>query len=102
MTSTSTQQTVPSPGHRTAPMCAQRGPFPVVIVRPATTTLPSYLRRQRRRQRAANQPAAALTDQCRGAVGPGHGLDASVGIDLDDPRDYLSYLPGRQVVCDII
>jgi hypothetical protein len=103
MTSTPTHQVVPSAQGRTGtPQCRQPGPFPALVVRPATVTLPSYLRRHRRRQRAANQLAAALTDQCRAAVGPGHGLDGSVGVSLDDPRDYLLYVPGRQVVCDVI
>jgi hypothetical protein len=63
------------------------------VVRTAAATLPSYLRRHRVRQRAGNLLAAALADQCRAAVGLGHCLDGSVGVNLDDACDYLLYLP---------
>jgi len=65
-------------------------------------TLPSYLRRHRRRQRAANQLAADLTDQCRTDIDPRHRVADGIGVNLDDPYDYLVWLPDRQVVCDII
>jgi hypothetical protein len=104
MTSTTMQQSAaPSrrrTGARRAP--AQPGPFPVVVVHPATVQLPGYLRWHRPRQRAANRLAAHLTDRCRAAVQPRHGLDEGVGVDLDNPRDPLMHLVGQQVVHRII
>ncbi len=103
MTSTATPQTaLPARGRTRAPQGDGPGPFPVVVVRPATMTLPSYLRRHRRRQRAANQLAADLTDQCRTDIDPRHRVADGIGVNLDDPYDYLVWLPDRQVVCDII
>jgi hypothetical protein len=101
---TSTQHAVASSRRRTGARQAsgEPGPFPVVVVHPATVTLPGYLRWHRRRQRGANRLAAELTEQCRAALQPGHGLDGGFGVNLDDPRDYGLYLPGRQVVCGII
>jgi hypothetical protein len=102
VTSTSTQPAVPAAPRAGASRSGQPGPFPVVVVRAATVTLPAYLRRQRGRQRGANQLAAALTDRSRAACVPGHSLDHSFWINLDDPHDYLLYLPARQVVDDLI
>src|SRR5437762_1531931 len=71
------------------------GPFPTAIVRPATTTPPTYLRRHLRRQGNANQLAAALTEQCRAGLGPGSLLEGDVWVDIDDPRDDWWYVPTR-------
>ena len=101
MTSTSIQPTVASsPCHDTP--CAQTGPFPSLIVRPATATPPTYLRRHVRRQGNANRLAAALTERCRAGLGPGSLLEGDIWVDIDDPRDDWWYLPSRQVVDDII
>jgi hypothetical protein len=72
------------------------------VVRPATATLPSYLRRHRPWQRAANQLAAALTEQSRTAVGPGQLVHHGIGVNLDDPHSFLLWLPRREVVGNII
>ncbi|MGI5243374.1 hypothetical protein [Dactylosporangium sp. CA-139066] len=97
MTSTST-----SPAGPSASRAGQPGPFPVFIVRAATVTLPGYLRRQRGRQRGANQLAAALTEQCRAAGNPGHEVDHGCWINLDDPYDELRSLTDRPVVADLV
>ncbi len=70
--------------------CDEPEPFPVIVVRPATVKLAPYTRGHRRRQRAANQMAAALTEACREGTPPRPGVDWGVAIDLDDPRDYLT------------
>lgn len=65
-------------------------PFPVVVVRPATVKLAPYTRRHRRRQRAANQMAAALTEASRDGTPPRPGVDWGMTINLDDPWDFLT------------
>ncbi len=102
MPSTVTRPAALAPGRTTARQCDGPGPFPVVVVRPATATLPSYLRRHQPWQRAATQLAAALTEQPRAAVGPGHLVDDGIGVNLDDPHNLLLWLPGREPVANII
>ena len=102
MTSTATPQTGQPPRRRTrAPRNRQPGPFPVVVVRPATTALPAYLHHDRRRQGAANQLAAQLTEFFRIDIQSRQWVD-QVGVDLDDHYDYLMWLPDLHVVGDII
>ena len=98
MTSTSTPRTG-QPTRRTRARHAKPGPFPVVIIRPATVTLPHYLHEHRRRQGAANQLAAELTEQCRMDR---HRFIDQIGVDLDNHYDYLMWLPDLQVVSDIV
>ena len=81
-------------GNRARQVCGgdEPGQFPVVIVRPATVTLPTYLRRHRRRVRGANRMAALLTEHSRAAGRPWPALDWGFDINLDEARDYLIYL----------
>ncbi|WP_426513092.1 hypothetical protein ACPPVO_22090 [Dactylosporangium sp. McL0621] len=99
MTSTSTSNVASTSG---VPQRGQPGPFPVIVVRPATATIPAYLRRHRGCRRGANQLAAALTEQCRAVLKAGPSLDDDIWLDLDDPRRCLLFLPDRQVVEDLI
>jgi hypothetical protein len=99
MTSTTTPRTAQTARRNGAGHGGKPGPFPVIIVRPATVTLPSYLREQRRRQRSANQLAAELTEQCRIDR---HRFVDQIGVDLDHPYDYELWFRDRQVVCHII
>jgi hypothetical protein len=98
MTSTTTPQTAQPARRRTR----TQGPFPVVIIRPASTALPSYLREHRGRQRAANQLAADLTAQWRSDLPPSRWFVNHIGLNLDDPHDHLMWLPDGLDVRDII
>jgi hypothetical protein len=103
MTSTAAPQAVRPPRRRIpAARTEQPGPFPVVVVRPATITPPRYLRHQRRRQRAANQLAAELTAWSRSDLDPRRRFIDQIGVNLDDHYDYLMFLPDLQAVRDII
>ncbi|WP_432830892.1 hypothetical protein [Dactylosporangium sp. CA-092794] len=102
MPSTDAQSAGAAPGRARARHCDGPGPFPIVVVRPATAILPGYLRRHQPWQRAANQLAAALTEQSRAALGPGHLVDDGMSVNLDDPHAFLLWLPGREVVGNII
>ncbi len=103
MTSTTAPLIVQPPRRRTpAAGNPQREPFPVVVVRPATITPPSYLRHQRRRQRAANQLAADLTAWSRTDMPPCDEFIAALDVNLDHPDDYPEWVGDRQAVSDII
>ncbi|MEU7874291.1 hypothetical protein [Dactylosporangium sp. NPDC049140] len=101
MTATSTSNTGASAPPAGVPRRGQPGPFPVIVVRPATAPVPAYLRQHRRCRRGANLLAAARTGQCH-AVRTVRPSPDDIWLDLDDPRDYLLVLPDRQVVENLI
>jgi hypothetical protein len=103
MTLTAMPQAV-QPTRRRTPAARREepGPFPVVVVRPAARPLPRYLHQHRRRQRAANQLAADLTEWSRSDNHPRHGFIDQIGVNLDHPYDYQPWLGDHQAVDDII